>query len=70
MSSIINVADDVYVELTNIKGRESYSSIIRKLLAERENKERVLRFHGKGGLDIKKLKDVSNEWKKWSKKYF
>ena len=69
MSSIISVADDVYMELTNIKGKESYSSIIRKLLSERENKENILRFHGKGGLDIKKLKEVSNEWKIWSKKY-
>ena len=69
MAEFISIADDVYNELTRIKGEESYSVVIRKLLVGRRNKENVLSFFGKGEIDIKKLKDLSVGWEKWSEKY-
>lgn len=70
MARLISVADDVYDELTARKGKEdSYSTVIRRALAKKSNKEALLAFAGKGGVDEKRVKELGKEWKKWSKKY-
>ena len=69
MSQIISVSDDVYKELTRIKGKESYSSVIRVLVAKKSNKEKILSFFGRGGIDEKKVKELTSHWSKWSEKY-
>ena len=69
MSQLINVSDDVYDELTRLKGKESYSKVIRTLMVTTSNKEKVLALFGKGGIDEKVVKEVSHLWKQWSDKY-
>lgn len=71
MSEIISISDDVYNVLTKLKGKDSYSFIIRKLLSEKDvsNKEEVLSFFGKDNIDGKKIKELSEGWKNWSEKY-
>lgn len=69
MTEIISVSDDVYSALTKIKGKESYSFVIRKLLSENTNKESLLKFFGRGGIDKSKVKELNKGWKKWSEKY-
>ncbi|MEK6922142.1 MAG: antitoxin VapB family protein [Nanoarchaeota archaeon] len=69
MSQIISVSDDVYVSLKKLKGKESYSVVIRGLLATKSNKEKILQLFGRGGVDGTKLKDLNPLWKKWSDEY-
>ncbi len=69
MSEIISISDDVYTELTRIKQQESYSVVIRKLLHNQSNKEKILSFYGKGGIEKEKIKSLDKEWQQWSKKY-
>jgi predicted CopG family antitoxin len=69
MTKLINVADDVYNLLTALKGEKSYSSVIRELVAKKTNKEAVLSFYGKKGVDEKKVKELSCLWRSWSEKY-
>jgi len=69
MSKLISVSDDVYSTLTQLKGEESYSVVLRKLLGRASNTERILGFFGKGGMDEQKIKEVQPTWKKWSEKY-
>ena len=51
MSRIISISDDVYQILTRLKNKDSYSKIIRNLLSKETNKEKLLVFFGKGGVD-------------------
>lgn len=69
MSQIISVSDDVYTSLKKLKGKESYSVVIRGLLATKSNKENVLGLFGKGGLDEARIKELNPLWKKWSDEY-
>lgn len=69
MAKIISVADDVYENLTKIKGKDSYSVLIREMISKKTNKDKVLSYFGKGGIDEKKIKELRKEWKKWSEKY-
>jgi predicted CopG family antitoxin len=69
MSKIINISNDVYKELALLKGSDSYSIVIRKLLKKRSNKEEVMRQFGKGEIDEKRMKEVKRGWKKWSERY-
>lgn len=69
MARLINVSDDVYGALTKMKGKDSYSVLLRTLVRENTNKEKVLSFFGKGAIDGEKIKELSHEWKKWSEKY-
>ena len=69
MSKLINVSDDVYKKLAVLKGKESYSFVIRNLLERRSNKEHVLRFFGENAVDENKVLEARNFLKKWSKKY-
>ena len=69
MSKLINVSDDVYKRLKILKGRESFSLLIRGLLEKRTNKEKILELAGKGEFDEEKLRELKMGWKKWSKKY-
>ncbi|MBI4210954.1 MAG: antitoxin [Candidatus Diapherotrites archaeon] len=70
MSRIISVADDVYEELTARKGKDSYSTVIRKAFAEKKtNRDALQAFMGKGGVDERRVKELGKEWKKWSERY-
>lgn len=69
MSQIVSLSDDVYSTLTKMKGKASYSEVIRKLLEKKSNKENILECFGKGGIDEKKVKELDHLWKKWSEKY-
>lgn len=69
VSQLINVSDDVYKKLTQFKGKQSYSEVIRGLFVEKTNKDKILGFFGKGGIDAKKVKELSPLWKKWLEKY-
>lgn len=68
MSRLINISDDVYKELTRLKGKASYSELVRMLLQKRSNKELILSFAGKGGVDEEAIGEVKKGWKKWSEK--
>jgi predicted CopG family antitoxin len=52
-----------------MKGGKSYSEVIKELLEKKSNKELLLGFFGKGGVDSKKVKELSASWKKWSDEY-
>ncbi len=69
MAKIISISNKLYEKLTKMKGDKSYSVTIEGLIEESNNKERLLSFFGKGGVDEKKVKAVRGEWKKWSKKF-
>lgn len=69
MAKLINVSNDVYKALTDLKGEKSYSEVIRGFIESRSNKEQILKFFGKGGIDEKKIKELSSQWKKWSDAY-
>ena len=69
MSKLINISDEVYRRLKILKGRESFSLVIRRLLEKRTNKEKILALVGKGEFDEEKLRELKRGWKNWSKKY-
>jgi len=69
MTKLINISNEVYATLTSLKGEESYSFVIKKLLEQGTNKEKVLQLYGKGGIDEKKIGELNKGWKKWSTKY-
>ncbi|MBI4155379.1 antitoxin [Candidatus Woesearchaeota archaeon] len=69
MSKLISISDELYERLSELKGKESYSSVIRSLLEVKRNKEMILSFAGKDGLDMGAFRDLKKEWKKWSQNY-
>ncbi|MBI2136246.1 hypothetical protein HYU06_04185 [Candidatus Woesearchaeota archaeon] len=69
MSKLISVSDDVYSKLTKLKGKDSYSVILRRLIVPSSNKEKILQFFGTGGVDKEKVKELKIGWKKWSDRY-
>ncbi len=69
MSKLINISNEVYEKLTELKGEESYTTVIRKLLSKKTNKEKILEFAGKGGIDEGEMKEIKRGWKKWSEKH-
>lgn len=69
MSKLISVSNDIYAVLTQVKGKESYSKAIQKLISAQSNKDRLLSFIGKGGIDDKKMEKLNPLWRSWSKKY-
>lgn len=52
-----------------MKGKESYSVVIRRLINKTSNKNKILKFFGSGGIDSKKLKELDKMWEKWTKEY-
>ena len=69
MSKIISLSDDVYNKLKEIKGNNSYSIIIREMLKKRSNKEAILKFAGRGGINEEEILSLKKDWKRWSQKY-
>lgn len=69
MARLVHLSDDIYKSLTRMKGGKSYSEVIKELLEKKSNKELLLGFFGKGGVDSKKVKELSASWKKWSDEY-
>ncbi|MBI2672003.1 hypothetical protein HYX16_03665 [Candidatus Woesearchaeota archaeon] len=55
--------------LKKMKGKESYSVVIRRLINKTSNKNKILKFFGSGGIDSKKLKELDKMWEKWTKEY-
>ena len=69
MSQIVSLSNDVYNILTKMKGKNSYSEVIRKLIEKKTNKEQILEFFGKKEVNAQRIKEVDHLWKKWSEKY-
>ena len=69
MAKLVSISNDVYENLSRLKGEESYSVVIRKLLRQRTNKEELLAFCGKGGVNPEKIKELGADWKRWSDRY-
>ena len=69
MSKLINIADEVYLTLTKMKGSESYSKVIKSLIEGKSNKDKILSFAGKGGIDKAKVEELRDSWGKWSEKF-
>jgi len=49
MSKLINISDEVYAKLKALKGKDSYTIVIKRLLFRKSNKEKILEFSGMGG---------------------
>ena len=60
MAKIISIGNDVYEKLREMKGNDSYTVVIRKLLNKRSNKEDILKFAGKVEFDEEKFKDLKD----------
>lgn len=69
MSKLINISDSVYDALTKMKDGDSYSDVIFSLIEKTSNKDKILSFAGKGGVDEDKIKELKQSLDKWSKKY-
>lgn len=69
MSKLINISDETYKKLKSIKGDNSFTWVVEKLLANKSNKEKVLSFAGKANFDEKDLKKIKKGWESWSAKY-
>ena len=69
MARLISVTNEVYASLTQLKGGESFSKTILKLISETSNKERLLSLFGKGGIDAKRIEELKPLWHRWSKKF-
>jgi predicted CopG family antitoxin len=69
MSKLINISDELYGKLKKIKGSDSYTVVIDGLLSKRSNKEKILEFAGKGGIDEGEVKEMKKEWRRWSERY-
>ena len=69
MSRLINISDSLYSRLKAMKGRESFTIIIEKLVEKKSNKETILSLAGRGSFDENRLKELKNGWKRWSEKY-
>lgn len=52
-----------------MKMDKSFSELIRSLISNKGNKERLLSFKGKDFIDENKIKELSKYWKKWKEKY-
>lgn len=69
MTKIISVSDEAYEKLSSIKGQDSFTKIILKIINETTNKERLLSFFGSNSLDEKKIQNLKEDWNKWSERY-
>lgn len=70
MSKLINISNEIYSKLRTMKRNdESFTIVIENLLEKRTNKEAVLAFAGKGGIDEEKIKSLKKGWARWTKKY-
>ena len=69
MSKLINVSDEIYKILYSLKGNESFSLAIKKLIETKSNKDFILSCAGKGSFSRERIKDVKKGWNKWSEKY-
>lgn len=72
MSKLINISNETYEKLKAMKNKdESFTIVIEDLIIEKtkSNKEAILKFAGKGGIDEKAIADLKKGWKKWTEKY-
>ncbi|MEK6890068.1 MAG: antitoxin VapB family protein [Nanoarchaeota archaeon] len=72
MSKLINISDRMYEKLKAMKSEnESFTIIIEKLVEKkkRSNKEEILKFAGKGGINDKAIEDLKKGWGKWNERY-
>ena len=55
-----------------MKGKDESFTIVIDALIEKKgksNKEEILSFAGKGGIDEKAIADLKKGWKTWTEKY-
>ena len=69
MTKIISISDEAYEKLSLMKGQDSFTRIILKIIGSHSNKQKLLSFAGKGGIDEFKIKNLKKDWNKWSQKY-
>ena len=69
MSKLINISNETYKKLSEMKGEESFTIIIKKLLERKNNTEKVLSFAGKRVIDEKEILKLKEGWKIWTEKY-
>lgn len=69
MSKIISVPEDWCDLHIGWKGDENILSAFRKLAAKKSDKEKILAFFGRGGIDNLKIKELQWAWKRLSKGY-
>ncbi|MDA3836716.1 MAG: hypothetical protein PF542_03770 [Nanoarchaeota archaeon] len=69
MTKIISISDEAYQRLSTIKGGDSFTKVILKIVKAHSNKEKILSFAGKKGIDENLLKKTKKDWNKWSKRY-
>ncbi|MBI3032173.1 antitoxin VapB family protein [Candidatus Woesearchaeota archaeon] len=69
MSQIISVSDDVYASLKKIKGKQSFSQVLRRMIHQKDSKQRFMSFFGKGGIDEAKVREAREMWQTWEDKF-
>ncbi len=66
MSKTIGISDDVYEKLVRIKGKRSFSEVIRDLIEKKGNWELLMiAFGTRDEKDVEKLKKETKEAEKW-----
>ncbi len=66
MSKTISISDDVYEKLVRIKGKRSFSEVIRDLIEKKGNWELLMiAFGTRDEKDVEKLKKETKEAEKW-----
>jgi predicted CopG family antitoxin len=58
MARQISVSNEVYEELSKLKGKESFSELIKKVIGIKKNNEKLMKFAGILKKDSKKLKQL------------
>lgn len=70
MSKLINISDETYNKLKEMKGEEkSFTFVIESLMKKRGNKDAILACAGRGGIDEDKITELKKGWKKWTERY-
>ncbi|PIN90147.1 antitoxin [Candidatus Pacearchaeota archaeon CG10_big_fil_rev_8_21_14_0_10_32_14] len=70
MSKIISVSDEVYEVLTKLKGNKSYTVVIKSMMKENSNKERILSFAGCDIINKTEIEEIKKGWKGWKEKSY
>ncbi len=69
MTKIISLSDEAYKKLSLIKGQDSFTKVILRMVEINKNKEKLLEFAGRGGIGEKEIINLKKDWNKWSKRY-
>lgn len=76
MAKTLMISNDLYKELSKIKGERSFTEVIKDLMASKEHKGKDIYecFGLMKGTEFDKefkntAKDIKRGWKNWSKRY-